>query len=199
VFSLHIGFQLAPQIFAGQKAETVSTSLHRAQSSKGNFDGTARCELASPVQTLQRREPKSLKCSASYGMLLLSHSGVRILASSRKSYGPHVLEGVELCSVLPYRPCKPFWIANSPVGHRAATDRIERKRQSNGIYAQASFGAEVEAWWHKLICGIPSHGHESRQPHSEENKPDRSPFYSRNSNILFDLLPVEPASTKSTK
>jgi hypothetical protein len=26
---------------------------------------------------------------------------------------------------------------------------IERKRQSNGIYAQASFGAEVEAWWHR--------------------------------------------------
>ena len=25
----------------------------------------------------------------------------------------------------------------------------ERKRQSNGIYAQASFGAEVESWWHR--------------------------------------------------
>jgi hypothetical protein len=24
-----------------------------------------------------------------------------------------------------------------------------RKRQSNGIYAQASFGAEVESWWHR--------------------------------------------------
>jgi hypothetical protein len=28
-------------------------------------------------------------------------------------------------------------------------DRIDRKRQSNAIYAQASFGAEVESWWHR--------------------------------------------------
>jgi hypothetical protein len=25
----------------------------------------------------------------------------------------------------------------------------ERKRQSNGIYARASFGVEVESWWHR--------------------------------------------------
>jgi hypothetical protein len=28
-------------------------------------------------------------------------------------------------------------------------DHVQGKRQSNGIYAQASFGAEVEAWWHR--------------------------------------------------
>jgi stalled ribosome alternative rescue factor ArfA len=29
------------------------------------------------------------------------------------------------------------------------TMRVERKRQSKGIYARASFGAEVESWWHR--------------------------------------------------
>jgi len=27
--------------------------------------------------------------------------------------------------------------------------KVDRKRQSNGIYTQASFGAEVESWWHR--------------------------------------------------
>jgi hypothetical protein len=27
--------------------------------------------------------------------------------------------------------------------------RFKRKRQSKGIYTQASFGAEVESWWHR--------------------------------------------------
>jgi hypothetical protein len=26
---------------------------------------------------------------------------------------------------------------------------VKCKRQSNGIYAQASVGAEVESWWHR--------------------------------------------------
>jgi predicted nucleic acid-binding protein len=38
-----------------------------------------------------------------------------------------------------------------PIGFDAArmAGDLRRKRQSNGIYAQASFGAEVESWWHR--------------------------------------------------
>ena len=31
----------------------------------------------------------------------------------------------------------------------STNSRLQRKRQSNGIYAQASFGAEVESWWYR--------------------------------------------------
>ena len=35
-------------------------------------------------------------------------------------------------------------------GAKISTDAvINRKRQSNGIYAQGFFGAEVEPWWHR--------------------------------------------------
>jgi hypothetical protein len=39
---------------------------------------------------------------------------------------------------------------------RIGAAKKEGKRQSNGIYAQASFGAEVESWWHRegSIAGI---------------------------------------------
>jgi hypothetical protein len=35
------------------------------------------------------------------------------------------------------------------VTSRQSKGPIERKRQSNGIYAQGFFGAEVESWWYR--------------------------------------------------
>jgi hypothetical protein len=41
------------------------------------------------------------------------------------------------------------WRGASPSGHALLASCTTSKRQSNGIYAQASFGAEVESWWHR--------------------------------------------------
>jgi hypothetical protein len=41
------------------------------------------------------------------------------------------------------------WKRRMPGSHPQPTTTFVGKRQSNGIYAQAFFGAEVEAWWHR--------------------------------------------------
>ena len=49
------------------------------------------------------------------------------------------------------KPEKGIMVGTEVLGHPRlpANGAIERKRQSNGIYAQASFGAEVKSWWHR--------------------------------------------------